>query len=296
MIRVLQINVGVCRASQELALATANANEADVLIICEKYRDRGEDNGWFPDANGRAAIAVLSSISVDAIGQPSPGFRWLETKGFRLYSCYISPNVTFLEFEAFLDDLETSISAPVIVAGDLNSKSPEWVSSIEDRRGQALADLLASTGLSVCNQGNQPTFVRGSSESHLDLTLVTQASASNVTSWTVMEEESLSLHRYIRFEVAGGNVHHRNTIKKHWAYRKLDYPGLVGKLRKEAPPPPVDAAAACLDATTWLSETCDPCMPRASGNNKRRPVYWWNSAIAEQRKACIKARRAYQKT
>jgi len=36
-------------------------------------------------------------------------------------------------------------------------------------------------------------------------------------------------------------------------------------------------------------------MPHTSGNSKRRPVYWWNTEIAEQRKACIKARRAYKK-
>jgi hypothetical protein len=35
MIRVLQINVGMCRAAQDLALATANELEADVLIISE---------------------------------------------------------------------------------------------------------------------------------------------------------------------------------------------------------------------------------------------------------------------
>jgi len=69
-----------------------------------------------------------------------------------------------------------------------------------------------------------------------------------------MEDESLSPHRYIRFDVTGGGVHRRNTTKKHWAYRKLDYPGLVGKLRKGAPPPPDDAAAACEDITTWLAE------------------------------------------
>jgi len=53
--------------SKELALATAYATEADVLVISEEHRDRGEDNGWFLDANGRAAIAVLSSISVDVL-------------------------------------------------------------------------------------------------------------------------------------------------------------------------------------------------------------------------------------
>jgi len=183
MISVLQINVGVCRGSQELALATANAKKADVLVICEQYRDRGEDNGWYPDANGRSAIAIVSNIPVDRIGPRSPGFRWLEVRGYRLYSCYCSPNVSFLEFESFLDGLEDSIRGavgPVIVAGDFNSKSPEWGSPTEDRRGRAMADLLASAGLTVCNQGNAPTFVSEASRSQLDLTLATQTAAVNI--------------------------------------------------------------------------------------------------------------------
>jgi len=124
MIRVIQINVGVCRASQDLTLATANANEVDVLIISEQHRDRGEDCGWYPDESSRAAIAVVSGIAVDKIGPPLPGFRWLEIKGYRLYSCYISPNVRFPEFEAFLSGLEASIrgaTGPVVIAGDFNS-------------------------------------------------------------------------------------------------------------------------------------------------------------------------------
>jgi len=60
MIRVLQINVGVGRASQELALVTANANEADVIIISEQNKNGGEDRGWYSDANSIAAIAILS--------------------------------------------------------------------------------------------------------------------------------------------------------------------------------------------------------------------------------------------
>lgn len=296
MIRILQINIGVCKAAQDLAIATANDLEVDVLIISEQHRNSGEDRGWYPDTSSRAAIATISNIPVDRVGPPSPGFRWLETNGYRIYSCYCSPNVSLNEFEAFLDGLETSIrgaTCPVIVAGDLNAKSPEWGSPIEDRRGRILADLLASTGLSVCNQGNQPTFVRGTSKSHLDLTLVTQAAASNVTGWEVLEEESLSLHRYIRFEVAGGRGNHGNNTKKHWAYRKIDYPRLSEKIKEGAPALPDDAPSACNVAATWLTESCDACMPRSSGNIKRRPVHWWNPEIAEQRKACIKARRIY---
>ncbi|CAI6356785.1 unnamed protein product [Macrosiphum euphorbiae] len=296
MICVLQINVGVCRASQELALATANAKEADVLIICEQHRDRGEDNGWFPDANGRAAIAVLSSISVDAIGQPSPGFRWLEIKGYRLYSCYISPNVTFLEFEAFLVGLEASVrtaTGPVVVSGDFNSRSPEWGSPREDRRGRALADLIAALGLAVRNEGGQPTFVRGASESHLDLTLATQAAIGNITDWAVMEEETLSLHRYIWFNIATTRGQQREQAKKGWAYSKFDHQKLKDKMHSGAPIPHIDAPSMCKQAVKWLTEACDACMPRVSGKSKRRPAFWWNDDIAEQRKACVKARRSY---
>lgn len=108
-------------------MATANEIEADVLIISEQNRNRGEDCGWYPDVNNKAAIAVISEISVDEVGPPSPGFKWLEIKGYRVYSCYISPNVKFPEFEIFLAGLEASVrgaTGPVVIAGDFNSKSP----------------------------------------------------------------------------------------------------------------------------------------------------------------------------
>jgi len=182
-------------------------------------------------------------------------------------------------------------TGPVIIVGDFNSKSPEWGSPLEDRRGRALAELLATLGLTICNEGSKPTFVRGTSESHLDLTLATQAVARNVTGWSVLEEESLSLHRYIQFDVALVCGHQRNEKKKGWAFRKLDLAKLNKKLSHGTPPPPDDAEAACKEAIAWLTDACDACMPRTSGSTKRRLVFWWNSDIAEQRKKCVKARR-----
>jgi len=72
MIRALQINVGVCRAAQDLALVTANARMADVLIISEEYRDKDEGDGWYADAGGRSAIAILGHLQVDTIGPRTP--------------------------------------------------------------------------------------------------------------------------------------------------------------------------------------------------------------------------------
>lgn len=38
MVRVLQVNVGVGRAAQDLAISTANELSADILIISEQYK------------------------------------------------------------------------------------------------------------------------------------------------------------------------------------------------------------------------------------------------------------------
>jgi len=132
--------------------------------------------------------------------------------------------VRFPEFEAFLSSLEVSVmgaTRPVVIAGDFNSKSPEWGSPFEDRRGRALADLLASLGLMLCNEGNKPTFVRGASEFHLGLTLATQAVVGNIPGWTILDEESLSLHKYIMFNVNARRGQQKLKAKKGWAYKKL---------------------------------------------------------------------------
>jgi len=197
-----------------------------------------------------------------------------------------------LEFETFLVGLEASVrtaTGPVVVSGDFNSKSPEWGSPREDRRGRALADLIAAPGLAVRNEGGQPTFVRGASELHLDLTLATQAAIGNITDWAVMKEETLSLHRYIWFNIATTCGQQREQVKKGWAYSKFDYQKLKDKMHSGAPIPPIDAPSRCKQAVKWLTEACDACMPHVSGKSKRRPAFWWNDDIAEQRKACVKA-------
>lgn len=75
MIRVLQINVGVCRAALDLALASAAEKGIDVIALSEQYHDRDEENGWYADASGRAAIVVLSVQNIQIAGPRQQGFR-----------------------------------------------------------------------------------------------------------------------------------------------------------------------------------------------------------------------------
>jgi len=129
MIRVLQINVGVCRAAQDLAVATASNMDIDVIVMSEPYRCGLEVDEWYSDTGGKAAI-VLSNprLQVQAIGpKDSAGFRWVKVEDLTVYTCYWSPNTVFTLFVDSLDRLEGSIrqqTGTVIVAGDFNAKSP----------------------------------------------------------------------------------------------------------------------------------------------------------------------------
>lgn len=295
MISVLQINVGVGRLAQDLAMATANNRGIDIIAISEQYRNKDEKDGWYGDASGRAAIVAMGNLQVDKIGPRLQGFRWIEANQIRFYSCYCSPNIALTEFDDFLERLETSIresDLPAVVAGDFNSKSGTWGSPIEDARGHRLADLMESLDLIACNQGGSPTFVRGNSGTHIDVTFAASALLHKVRDWTVDEEESLSLHRYITFSISQEtrNQGSQQTDKR-WSWRRFDLSKLQTFVSKVEFKDPADAAAATDRLKSIVEETCDKSMPKGSYRGGKKPVYWWTAEIDELRKKCHSTRR-----
>jgi len=172
--------------------------------MSEQNRSGVEADGWFPDSHYRSSIVVRGNIPINQTGPQESGFRWTEVPGLRVYSCYWSPNCSIAEYEDFILRLERSVrtsALPCVVAGDFNAKSRLWGSPTEDKRGAILADLMSALDLHACNSGVSPTFVRGQSESHIDVTLVSNTIRGKVVDWKVLENESLSLHKYISFDI-----------------------------------------------------------------------------------------------
>lgn len=127
-------------------------------------------------------------------------------------SCYCSPNSGWDVYVEFVKRLEVSIKIsedPVVIAGDFNAHSPHCGSPEEDKRGSLLADTIAANNLSVCNVGNAPTFVRQSSRTHIDVAFASDKVMQDIKRWRVLDEETLSQHRYILFDIdarAGNRV------------------------------------------------------------------------------------------
>ncbi|XP_045451898.1 uncharacterized protein LOC123660923 [Melitaea cinxia] len=161
------------------------------------------------------------------------------------------------------------------------------------------------------NVGAVQTCVRWSGGSVVDVTFATPAIARRVEGWRVETEvETLSDHRYIRFEVSPAPVRPallssstsssgRSQFPR-WALSKLnrelaEEAAIIG--RWSLPPLMefgVDEAANRLcDAFTAV---CRAAMPLAKRPPLRRALYWWSAEIAGLRAACNGARRQYTRS
>lgn len=210
-------------------------------------------------------------------------------------------------FNSFLTELEWTIRRDMrpneflVVAGDFNAKSSSWGSDTTDAKGEALEAFAASLGIWVCNVGNTPTFVRGTSVSIIDVTFASPG-PTTVHNWRVLDEYSASDHQYIAFEVGvqdEGAVTAHHPIEPKWAFRKLDREALQGNILQEAPRFEIAASA---DATAeqlneLLVGACNASMSQISGSRRgHRGAYWWSDEIAARRRSCIAARRRYQRS
>jgi len=90
---------------------------------------------------------------------------------------------------------------PLIIGCDANTHHPCWGSTNRNDRGNALLKYLVTTDLTILNKGTKPTFMVARRQTVIDITLTSFDAASLVTGWRVSDEESLSDHRYIKFQV-----------------------------------------------------------------------------------------------
>lgn len=317
MIRFLQINLHRCGTARQLLDATAAEKGSDVLLISEPSRGPPDGPTRITSRDGSCAVVLpaRSAVAAEEIGAGT-GFAWIRIANLVVYSCYISPNLTQVEFSESLDRLEDSIrrlspGVDVLIAGDFNAKSHEWGSAVEDGRGSGLADLAASLGLEPANVGNKPTFRRLGAQSVIDVTFASASLAPRIRGWKVLDDFTDSDHNYIEFEVAPHTGPAVNTAtagseeadpgeRLGWAIRKLDFTALTSYLRST----PIqgttgeitaEQAAEALDA--HLARAADACMPRRSNQpSGRKPVHWWSAEISQLRTRCLAARRAYQRS
>lgn len=137
--KILQTNLCRGRAAHDLAYATGKQKDVDLLIVGEPNKNITKSSNWIKDQNQDIAILFLNNnievVSVTVFRS----FVCVSFNDFSIYACYISPNMSLLDFERTVDNIMNSIhqsNREVIVLGDINAKSIHWGSPVNDRRGE----------------------------------------------------------------------------------------------------------------------------------------------------------------
>lgn len=167
---ILQGNLSRCKVAQDLMSRLADEKKADIYIICEQYEARKGRN-WYQDKSGTAAIWLINSkffpIQQQGCGE---GFVWISSGNTTYVSCYLSPNEGIAVFREKLEDIEdlcSSLTGDIILAGDFNAKSCEWGMTWTDTRGREVTEMAARLDLTILNLGNSPTFRRKIGRAHV---------------------------------------------------------------------------------------------------------------------------------
>ncbi|XP_041987956.1 uncharacterized protein LOC121739522 [Aricia agestis] len=280
-------------------------SKIDVAVAAEPYRVLNRDD-WLGDADSRVALVFGPKVAPPTSRGITRGNGFVSAKlrALTVVGVYFSPNRALADFESFLLRLTTFVegtSGPVIIAGDFNAKSTLWGSPATDARGRVVANWLASKGFVLANRGTTSTCVRWQGESIVDLTLSSPTVARRITNWRVLsDKETLSDHRYIRFDVSACTSELGRRTPSHggprWSLRRLDR-----EMLKEAaivaawnPLPPEGGVEELAD---WLNDAahniCDASMPRLGPVKPRGQTYWWSLDLKRLRQVCVAARRRY---
>ncbi|XP_055950836.1 uncharacterized protein LOC129984909 [Argiope bruennichi] len=127
-----------------------------------------------------------------------------------IISAYSSPAQDVSTALQEIQEIITSLpEEKIIIGADLNGHSTLWGYKSNDNRGNEVLDFNLANNLYILNKSDAPpTFQRNNSIGWPDLTLCSQSIIDSSINWEVLEDISLSDHRYIQTTIASTIANH----------------------------------------------------------------------------------------
>ncbi|KAJ8934059.1 hypothetical protein NQ318_003246, partial [Aromia moschata] len=186
------------------------------------------------------------------------------------------------------------IGLPLLVGCDSNSHHTMWGDKEVKPRGRMLLEFLTLSGMQIANRGSVPTYFTPERQSVIDLTLCSTELLSQVVSWRVSLEVSLSDHRHIFFGLDESiqliENGYRNPRATQWDLYLEDLKGrLIGIASRYEGEADVEVVLKRLNSAIVESfEANCPLKQRTSSSKKP----WWNSHVESHRR---KVRKLFNK-
>ncbi|KAH8269780.1 hypothetical protein KR018_005286, partial [Drosophila ironensis] len=202
-----------------------------------------------------------------------------------MVSCYMAHDTDAppRELRRMVEEAELR-KKPLIIGADANAHHTVWGSKDVNERGESLLDFILSMGLTISNEGEEPTYVGPTSTNVLDLTLKTEGN-TEVTEWRVLSRPSFSDHRYIEFRVEFNRSDHklprRNPRNTNWE----KYGDIVNRKLPEPPriesPEDIERALEKLNMilVQAFHKSCKLSRPKKSFR-----AAWWTRSLQNTRR------------
>ena len=94
-----------------------------------------------------------------------------------------------------------ALNKDIIIGTDSNAHSQLWMSPSSNPRGEIFEDFISHNNLFVCNIGNKYTYDCAIGKSIIDLSLVSTTMVDRIKDWVVHDEDFLSDHKLITFNL-----------------------------------------------------------------------------------------------
>lgn len=198
--------------------------------------------------------------------------------------------------------IDINTSYPLIISIDSNARSPVWGDRLQNRRGEVFLDFLATHDLIFHNDNREPTFSGHQGESYIDLTVSNISATRYIKQWELSRDDSLSQHRYIRYQLDFGfdrsslfineySTSRYNINRANWDSFHQDYidgiPDLMEQIHFG-----YDINYIVNQFTNLIKYCCIRNIPIHV--KKKHSVPWWTPALTTSRCLVNTLRRRYQ--
>lgn len=290
--RILQTNLGRARAAHDIANLVSKESKVDILVVAEPNKKIVEAPEWIKDEESDVAIKCMNKKIGILSTEVGKGYVVIKTKHFNCIACYLSPNITMDRYRALGDEIMNKVirTNSYVIMGDLNAASPLWGAPITNPKGAYWAEWIATLDLVVHNNGDTPTFQRGESKSFIDVTISTSNLAGRIKGWRVSEEESLSLHNHIHFEIEESTAQRKE---------KFELRGKIA-INREVFRDTIQLLSAgrqmdCKTLTKCIKVAQKLSLEKRNTTTIGAQPYWWNQEISQRRDKTNAARRTLKR-
>lgn len=229
-------------------------------------------------------IANLSNRDITVANWSAGGRQFL------LVSCYLHAHDNIDDQLASIErSIETNRDFEILIHGDFNARSSELTfDTMTDSRGRSLLDWILKNKMHMLNESGIKTFetLRGSST--IDYTLI-KTRHSERWSWCVDENDSLSDHKIINFEIRlDSEITQQTGYKPSRANWNLFKEQLIQTPELNTPNNRQELDRFVENEMTALKKACEKSMKHTT--TKLRNCWWWSEKLTQLKKQLNESR------